>query len=312
MDFTVDEYLKDNTWINTAWKDKILFRVDAQRDTPPLVIQVTYLSCGGMLMCITIYHCMADGTGGSNFLHDWAYIHTNPNMDLPVPPVHNRQMLKPRNPQVPFDHPEFTDINQDVDIPKYLQYQTLAPSCLTMTQSHIQYLKNSCEPSLECTTFEALASHVWRCYIKALNLPSSLIIKLFFPTIMKTSIEPNLPKGYYGNGFVLACVKTTVKELVTAKMNHIVELIQKAKIRARSNDYVRSVIDISEEKTFHELDFGEGKPLHMSQLASEVWCVFLPFIGDSNAAKVLVSVPKSIVHKFEYYMVNDFIQEMTS
>ncbi|KAI3913527.1 hypothetical protein MKW92_030779 [Papaver armeniacum] len=331
MDFTVDEFLKDNTWLNTAWKDKLLFKVDAQSDIPPLVIQVTHLSCGGMLMCIAIYHCMADGVGGSKFLHDWAYIHANPNMDLPVPPIHNREMLKPRNPpQVPFDHPEFTDITQDFDIPTYLQSQTLSPNCLTMTQSHIQHLKNSCEPSLECTTFEALASHVWRCYIKALNLPSSLIIKLFIPTIMKTSIEPNLPKGYYGNGFVLACVETTVKELVTAKLNHIVELIQNAKERVRSNDYVRSVIGIIEEKKvqpvmsttlvisdwrrlgFHELDFGEGKPLHMSQLASEAWCVFLPFIGDSNAAKVLVSIPKSIVHKFEYYMVNDFIQEMTS
>ncbi|RZC56996.1 hypothetical protein C5167_015850 [Papaver somniferum] len=330
MDFTVDEFLKDNTWLNRAWKDKLLFEVDVQTglDIPPLVIQATYLSCGGMLMCIAMHHCMADGTGASKFLHDWAYIHTNPNMDLPIPPIHNREMLKPRNPlQVPFDHPEFTGITQDFDIPTYFESQTLAPSCLTITPSHIQHLKQLCEPSLKCTTLEALAAHVWRCYIKALNLPPSLIVQLFIPTSMKTNIEPNLPKGYYGNGVVLACAGTTVKDLVTAKMNHIVELIQNAKRRVRCNDYVRSLIDIIEEKKvpplhirqlsisdwrmlgFHELDFGEGKPLHISQLASDAMCKFLPFIGDSNAAKVLVWVPKNIVHKFEYYMMNDFIQE---
>ncbi|XP_026381465.1 fatty alcohol:caffeoyl-CoA acyltransferase-like [Papaver somniferum] len=180
MDFTVDEFLKDNTWLNMAWKDKLLFEVDAQSDLdiPPLVIQVTYLSCGGMLMCISMYHCMADGVGVSKFLHDWAHLRGNPNMDLPIPPIHNRELLKPRNPlQIPFDHPEFTDITQDFDISKYLKSQTLDPSCLTMTQSHIQRLKTFCEPSLKCSTFEALAAHVWRCYVKALNLPSSLIVK---------------------------------------------------------------------------------------------------------------------------------------
>ncbi|KAI3833052.1 hypothetical protein MKX03_021330 [Papaver bracteatum] len=327
MDFTVDEFLKDNTWINMAWKDKLLFKVD-DLDIPPLVIQVTYLSCGGMLMCITMYHCMADGVGVSKFLHDWAFLRANPNMDLPIPLIHNRELLKSRNPvQIPFHHPEFTDITQDFDISMYLKSQTLSPSCLTMTQSHIQRLKTFCQPSLKCSTFEALASHVWRCYVKALDLPSSLIVKLSAPIIMRTNIEPNLPKGYYGNGFILACAETTVKELVTAKLNYIIELIQNGKRRVQSNDYVRSVIDIIEEKKvqpvvsttlvisdwrtlgFQKLDFGEGKPSHVGLLASKKWGVFLPQIGDSNAVKLLISVPKKVVHKFEYYMMNDFFEK---
>ncbi|KAI3959798.1 hypothetical protein MKW98_029835 [Papaver atlanticum] len=32
-------------------------------------------------------------------------------------------------------------------------------------------------------------------------------------------------------------------------------------------------------------------------------------IGGCNAIKVLVSVPKNIVHKFEYYMMNDILQK---
>ncbi|RZC87900.1 hypothetical protein C5167_004077 [Papaver somniferum] len=323
MDFTADEFLDDNAWLDMAWKDKLLFKVDAKSDSdiPPLVIQVTYLSCGGMLMCIHMNHCITDGVGASKFLHDWAHLHAKPNMDLPISPVHNHGLLRPRNPlQIPFDHPEFTNITQDFDIPKYFQTQQLAPSCLAITQSHILRLQNS-------ITFEALAAHVWRCYIKALNLPSSLKIKLLFPAIIRTKIEPNLPKGYYGNSFIYACAKTTVKEIVTAKVNDIVKLIQNSKRRVLSNDYVRSMIDIIEEKNLQlamsttlaisdwrtlgieKLDFGEGKPLHAGQLSSETWCLFLPQIGGCNAIKVLVSIPKKIVHKFEYYMMNDILQK---
>ncbi|KAI3959801.1 hypothetical protein MKW98_029838 [Papaver atlanticum] len=309
MDFTADEFLNDNAWLNMAWKDKLLFKVDAKSDLdiPSLVIQVTYLSCGGMLMCIHMNHCITDGVGASKNLHDWAHLHAKPNMDLPIPPVHNHDLLRPRNPlQIPFDHPEFTNITQDFDIPKYFRTQQLAPSCLAITQSHIQRLKTLCEPSVKCSTFEALASHVWRCYIKALNLPSSLKIKLFF---------------------IYACAETTVNEIVTAKVNHIVKLIQNSKRRVLSNDYVRSVIDIIEEINLQlamsttlfisdwrtlgieKLDFGEGKPLHAGQLSSETYCLFLPQIGGCNAIKVLVSVPKKVVHKFEYYMMNDILQK---
>ncbi|KAI3955583.1 hypothetical protein MKX01_034905 [Papaver californicum] len=243
--FSVDEFLKDNTWLNIAWKDNLLFKV-------------TYLSCGGMLMCITMYPCMFDGVGGSKILHDWAHLHANPNLDLPIPPIHN--------------------------------------------------------PPLECNTFEALSSHIWRCYVKALNLPSSLRIKLLIPTIMRTNIEPNLPKGYYSNSFVLVCAKTTFNELVTAKINHIVELIQEGKKRVLSNDYVRSAIDITEEKKVQPvmsttLVMYDWRMLGFHELVSETWCVFLPVIGDSNVVKVLVSVPKKIVHKFETYMMNDFLQK---
>ncbi|KAI3918057.1 hypothetical protein MKW92_027448 [Papaver armeniacum] len=319
MDFTVDEFLENNTWLNMAWKDKLLFQVDvpSNLDIPPLVIQVTYLSCGGMLMTMAISHCITDGIGASKFMHDHG-LHAKPNMDLPIPPVHNRGLLKPRNPQqIPFDHLEFTNVTQDFDIPIYLQSQPLAPSCLIMTQSHTQSLKTLCEPIVKCSTFEALASHVWRCYIKALNLPSSLKIKLLFPVTIRKKIEPQLPKGYYGNSLAYGCAETTVKEIVTAKMNHIVELIQNGMRRVLSNDYVRSMIDIMEENKVQldimlgidKLDFGGGTPLYASQLVSETWCLFLRQIGDRKAVKVLVSVPKKIMHKFEYYMMNDFLQK---
>ncbi|XP_010254732.1 PREDICTED: omega-hydroxypalmitate O-feruloyl transferase-like [Nelumbo nucifera] len=325
MDFTVEEFLEASRRPNRSWR-KLLYRVDAQSflDIPPLVIQVTSFRCGGMILCTGINHCLCDGIGTSQFLHAWAHLTTKPNSDLPVSPFHGRYLLKPRiPPKMTFTHPEFTNSatrERDVDLMQILQSQPLVPTSFTFTPSHILHLKRLCIPSLKCTSFEALASHTWRSWVKSLNPPSSLNIKLLFSmNVRKTLNNPQLPQGYYGNGFVLACAETTVKELLGANLHHGVKLVQQAKA-ALTDEYVRSMIDLLEERRLkpdlsaslvispwsrlglEDLDFGEGKPLHMGPLASEIYCLFLPVVGDINSVRVLVSVPESIVDKFEYHM----------
>ncbi|OVA08736.1 Transferase [Macleaya cordata] len=322
MDFTVEEFLEASRWPNMSWR-KLLYRVQAQSflGIPPLVIQVTNLSCGGMILCIAINHCLCDGIGTSQFLHAWAHLNTKPEVDLPILPFHSRHVLKPRNPpQITFSHPEFTNTTPNpYNLSYNLQSQPLVPTSLTFTPSHILHLKRLCVPSLKCTSFEALASHVWRCWIKSLNPPSSLKIKLLFSANIRSKVEPKLPKGYYGNGFALGCAETTVKELVNANVHHGVKLVQEAKATL-TDDYVKSMIDYLEERRvkpdlsatlvisqwsklgLEDLDFGEGKPLHMGPLVSEIYCLFLPVVGDLDAVKVLVSVPESVVDKFELYM----------
>lgn len=130
---------------------------------------------------------------------------------------------------------------------------------------------------------------------------------------------PEIPKGYYGNGFVLACAEAKVKDLVATNLNGGVKLVQQAK-SSLNDDYVRSIVDLLDNKTvktdlsttlvisqwsklgLEDLDFGEGKPLHMGPLSSDIYCLFLPEIGDFNAIRVLVSMPESAINKFEYYM----------
>lgn len=110
-----------------------------------------------------------------------------------------------------------------------------------------------------------------------------------------------------------------MKDLVGANLRHGVKLVQQAK-QDLNDEYVRSMVDLLEEKTLktdlcaslvisqwaklglEDLDFGEGKPLHMGPLTSDVYCLFLPVVGDLDAVRVLVSVPESLVEKFEYYM----------
>lgn len=128
-----------------------------------------------------------------------------------------------------------------------------------------------------------------------------------------------MPEGYYGNGFVLACAQTSVNDLVNSNLYHTIKLVQQAKA-SLTDDYVRSMVDLLEDKSYktdlssslvisqwsklglEDLDFGEGKPMHMGPVTSDIYCLFLPVTGDLNSTRVLVSMPEGVVEKFEYYM----------
>lgn len=118
---------------------------------------------------------------------------------------------------------------------------------------------------------------------------------------------------------MLACAEGTVEDVTDANLHGGVKLVQNAK-SSLTEDYLKSMIDYLEDKTvktdlscslvisqwsrlgLEDLDFGEGKALQMGSLSSDIYCLFLPVIGDRNGVRVLVSMPESMVSKFEYYM----------
>nr|XP_043608152.1 alcohol acyltransferase 9 [Erigeron canadensis] len=331
MDMTAQEFLEISNKPNKSWR-KLLFRVDIRTfvDTPPLVVQVTKLSCGGMILCTAINHCLCDGIGTSQFLHAWAHLTSKSTDNVPIIPFHSRHVFKLRSPtsHLPSIHPAFVknvtnnpNIVDGLSLNQYLQSQPLVPASLTYTASNILHLKSKFVPSLKCTTFEVLASHTWRSWVKSLDLAPSLEVKLLFSMNIRNKVIPEIPKGYYANGFVLACAKTKVKDLVNGNLYPVVKLIQEAKSNI-NDDSISGIVELLEDKNIktdltrslvisqwsrfelENLDFGEGMPLHMGPLTSDIYCLFLPVIGDSKAIRVLVSLPKSVVGRFEYYMNN--------
>ncbi|XP_027368183.1 fatty alcohol:caffeoyl-CoA acyltransferase-like [Abrus precatorius] len=322
---TAEELLESSKVPNKSWR-KFLYKVEAQSflDVPPLVIQVTNLRCGGMILCTAINHCLCDGIGTSQFLHAWAQLTKDPKADLTIVPFHERHVLKPREPpEVNFPHPEYTRTKPtcQVDLLKLMQSQPLVVTSFTFDHSEVLRLKKQCVPSLKCnTTFETIAAHTWRSWVKSLNLCPTLTVKLLFSVNVRKKV--NLPEGYYGNGFVLACAESTVKDLVADKnLRHGLKLVQQAKCALEDDGYIRSMVDLLEDKTvkmdvsrslvisqwsrlgLEDVDFGGGKPLHMGPLTSDVYCLFLPVVGNANAVRVLVSVPESVVESFRYHMM---------
>ncbi|XP_019156827.1 PREDICTED: omega-hydroxypalmitate O-feruloyl transferase [Ipomoea nil] len=334
MDLTADEFIQLSGKPNRSWR-KLLYKVEAPTflHIPPLVVQVTKLRCGGMIVCTGVNHCLCDGIGTAQFLHVWAHF-ARDDVDSLITPFHSRHVFNPREREshkLTSFHPAFSrsapggycNSHSALDVTRYLQSQPLTPASLTFSQSQILRLKSQCAPPLKCTSFEALAAHTWRCWAKSLDLPPSLAVKLLFSVNIRKRVEPELPAGYYGNGFVLGCAEAPVKDLAGggsgANLHDAVRLIQRAKL-ALTDDYVRSAVDLLEDKSvttdlssslvisqwsklgLEDLDFGEGKPLFMGPLTSDIYCLFVPLVGDPNAARVLVSLPQQIVGKFEYYM----------
>lgn len=152
-----------------------------------------------------------------------------------------------------------------------------------------------------------------------------MLVKLLFSVNVRKRLSPELPQGYYGNGFVLACAESNVQDLVNGNIHHAVKLIQEAKARI-TDDYVRSTIDLLEDKTvktdvscglvisqwaklgLEDLDLGGGKPMYMGPLTSDIYCLFLPVAGNCDAIRVQVSLPEDVVKRLEYYMVR-FLDE---
>lgn len=186
---------------------------------------MTHLGCGGMVLCTAINHCLCDGIGTAQFLHAWARAARSDiagGGDHPV--VHDRRALRPRcPPRVEFTHPEY---HQDAaaddksTLLAHLLGQPLSPVSLTFTGTHLAHLKKQLllsAPALKCcTSFEALAATVWRAWVRALDPPASLRVKLLFSVNARRRLKPELPQGYYGNGFVLGCAESTAGQVAAA------------------------------------------------------------------------------------------------
>ncbi|KAJ6806378.1 uncharacterized protein M6B38_174205 [Iris pallida] len=286
-----------------------------------------------MILCTAISHSLCDGIGTAQFLQSWAQTTAKPGAELRVAPYHGHHVLAPRSPpRAAFPHPEFDapparePPSVDDVLAQVLQSQPLVPVSMTFTHAQILHLKRQCVPSLKCTSFEALAPHVWRSWARSLGLPPSLGVKLLFSTNVRRRLSPELPRGYYSNGFVLGCAEAPVWRLVESNPRYGVELVQRTKERV-GDGYVRSVVDLLEERRarpdlsaslvilqwsklgLEELDFGEGKPLHMGPLASEIYCLLLPVVGDLHAFTVLMSVPQGAAEKFEHLLMGDSCAE---
>lgn len=272
-----------------------------------------------MILCTAINHCLCDAIGTAHFLHAWALLTAKPSAALPVAAVHDRRLLKPREPpRIEFPHPEFSSQTRECySIFQLLLSQPLAPVSITFTAAQILHLKKRCVPSLKCTSFEALAWHVWRAWVKALDPPPALRVKLLFSVNVRRRLSPELPGGYFGNAFVMACAETTAAELAGSSARGGIMLVQAAKEGVRDG-HVRSVVDLLEERWtrpdlsaslvispwtklgLEEVDFGEGRPLHMGPMTSEIYCLFLPVVGDLHAFTLLVSVPQGIAERFHH------------
>ncbi|CAK9154423.1 unnamed protein product [Ilex paraguariensis] len=231
---------------------------------------------------------------------------------------------------VKYPHIEFRKIDDGSSLTKCLWEVKPIQKCYRISrefQAHLKSLARSPDNST-CTTFDAMAAHVWRSWVKALDVkPSDYELRLTF----SVNARPKLKKlpvkdGFYGNAICVACVSSTVSDLVNESLSGTCGLIREARLGV-SEEYLRSTVDFIEVDRpnrlefggkltvtqwtrfliYESADFGWGRPVYAGPIditPTPQVCVFLPE-GDaeSNGAMVVcICLPDSATQKFKEFL----------
>ncbi|KAL5563318.1 hypothetical protein UlMin_033065 [Ulmus minor] len=145
---------------------------------PLCMLQVTYFKCGGVALGVGMLHCVADGISAIHFVNTWCHMALG--LDLAIPPFLDRTLLGPRNPpQHSFDHIEY-------QLPKLSKSQdngdNFIVSQFKLPKEKVDKLKvmakEDCNDTINYSTYEVLASHIWKCASTAIGYPDEEEIRL--------------------------------------------------------------------------------------------------------------------------------------
>ncbi|XP_050222077.1 benzyl alcohol O-benzoyltransferase-like [Mercurialis annua] len=207
---------------------------------PLLLIQVTRLKCGAFVFALKFNHTMSDGAGIVQFMAAIGELSRGESSPS-ILPVWKRQLLSARNPpNTTCIHREYDDFTTTIPFP----LDDLVHQAFFFGPNEKAALRSYAPPHLgHCTTMEIVTACLWKCRTIALQPNPLLEMRMLFPNNLRKKFSPELiPKGYYGNGFMVSAAVSTAEELVKNSIGYALELIRKAKAEM-TREYVQSTAD---------------------------------------------------------------------
>ncbi|PQP95772.1 omega-hydroxypalmitate O-feruloyl transferase [Prunus yedoensis var. nudiflora] len=237
---------------NPAWSP-LIFRFPNEEPT----------NCGGFSLGLRICHCIVDGLGAMQFLSSWAATAKAGTLITNPKPCWDRDFFRPRDPPlVKFPHIEFMRIEDGSSLTMSLWQTKAVQKCYRISREFQAWLKTLAQPeddmsNVTCSTFDAMAAHIWRSWVKALDVkPLNYELRLTFSVNARQKPKnPPLKEGFYGNVVCLACVKSTVRKLVYGRFPDTARLVREARLGI-SEEYLRSTVDYVEVDRPRRLEFG--------------------------------------------------------
>ncbi|KAL3850219.1 hypothetical protein ACJIZ3_012101 [Penstemon smallii] len=324
---------------NPAWMKLIYRFVNEEQykviDMPLLIAQVTKFSCGGFSLGLRICHCLCDGLGAMQFLSAWAQTTKNGSLVVNPNPCWDREIFSPRDPpRIEFPHTEFKRIDEGSSLTKSLWETKPVQKCYRISREYQTFLKSLAQSSgqLSCTTFDAMASHVWRSWVQALDVkPIDYELRLTFSVNARAKLKnPPLKDGFYGNALGVACATSTVERLTSdGCLGETARLVHEARLSV-SEEYLRSTIDYidlnrptrlefggkltitqwTRFSIYESADFGWGRPVYAGPIdltPTPQVCVFLPEGGEgepSGAMVLCICLPEFACHRFRELLLS--------
>uniref|UniRef100_A0A0E0HQ01 Uncharacterized protein n=1 Tax=Oryza nivara TaxID=4536 RepID=A0A0E0HQ01_ORYNI len=206
-----------------------------------LLVQVTYLRCGGVVLGMALHHSIADGRSAAHFVETWASIARGaPAADAPVPPCFDHRLLAARPARaVLYDHPEYKP--EPAPPARAATASTYASAIITLTKQQVGALKAACAGA---STFRAVVALVWQCACRARSLPPEAETRLYSMIDMRQRLSPPLPPGYFGNAVIRTSTSATVGEVVSNPVGHAARRARA--VTSQGDDYARSLVDYLE------------------------------------------------------------------
>ncbi|KAL5207255.1 hypothetical protein ABZP36_031690 [Zizania latifolia] len=219
-----------------------LFVPPVPASNPPmlLLVQVTYLRCGGVVLGLALHHSVVDARSAAHFVETWASIARGSAGDTAlVTPCIDRTLLAARPTRtVLYDHPEYKPEPATMDA---VMASTYVSAIITLTRQQVAALKARCEGA---STFRAAVALVWQCACRARALPPEAETRLYSIVDMRPRLAPPLPPGYFGNAVIRTSTVATVGEVVSNPVGYAARRARAA--TSQGDDYARSLVDYLE------------------------------------------------------------------
>ncbi|KAK4362131.1 hypothetical protein RND71_017372 [Anisodus tanguticus] len=300
-----------------------------------LVLQITHFKCGGVSLGVGMQHHAADGASGLHFINTWSDMARG--LDLTIPPFINRTLLRARDPPQPqFPHVEYqpppTLKVTAENSPNSETVPETSVSIFKLTRDQINALKAKSKEdgnTVNYSSYEMLAGHVWRSTCMARGLTQDQETKLYIATDGRARLRPSLPPGYFGNVIFTATPIAVAGDLQSKPIWYAASKIHD-QLAIMDNDYLRSALDYLELQpdlkalvrgahTFkcpnlgitswsrlpiHDADFGWGRPIFMGPggIAYEGLSFILPSPTNDGSQSVAISLQAEHMKLFEKFL----------
>lgn len=296
---------------------------EAGAGSPLLLLQLTFLRCGGVVLGTAMHHYVLDGRSSFHFIETWASMARGA-VGANVPPFLDRSSLRARSPPtVLFDHDH--EYRHKAGSPISNMPSELTGAILRVTNAQASALRARTGESM----FRTLTAHIWRCTCMARALAPDTESRLYTMVDMRARLSPPLPDAYLGNVSVRTSVSAKVGDLLTNPLNYGAQRLRMA--TRHGDEYVRSLVDYLETSDMkskpgrelpdtdvrviswmgmasHDADFGWGEPaLVTPAVMSYTW--FIYNIGNSGDVAVAVAMKPVHLERFKELFFDE--NEMT-
>ncbi|CAM0952868.1 unnamed protein product [Alopecurus aequalis] len=299
------------------------YEKEAGAGSPLLLLQVTFLCCGGVVLGTAVHHYALDGRSSIHFIQTWASMARGAGRAI-VPPYLDRSSLHARSsPTILFDHSH--EYCHKAGAPISDSPSELIGAIIRVTTALVTALRARTGVS----KFRTLAAHIWRCTCMARALAPDAESRLYTMVDMRARLSPPLPESYFGNTAVRTSVSAKVGDLLSNPLNFGAQRVHMA--TSQGDEYARSLVDYLETADVrskpgrelpdtdlrviswmgmasHDADFGWGKPVVLAPaVMSYTW--FIYDIGNSGDVAVAVAMKPDQLKRFRELFFDE--NEMT-